>query len=359
MVNSKIFAALGVTDFKSYLMQYFLPIFLLDFLILFVFLFAFDNTLVMWMGIVLFFLVLMFLFGYPLMIIDNQTRNIEENLHYFITYAGALSTVNLERKELFLLLSEKTRYFEISKIFKKLIYLVESIKIDFSTSAYKISSILKTEHFARFLERMGIALSFNSNIQKFLLDEQKDLMNSYEIIYREGLERIKMVQEMFVSIILAFVFVLATILLIPFMTGIDTNVFLQFGVLGIVILDIMMIVFAKFFIPKDNLYHELGYEEGRQKVLTTFLISILLTIILIPVIIFLDLPAMLKVAFISTPLLLVGMYSNYQERLVWNRDVLFPAFMRSLGDVHQSKGGTLTSTVETLLPHNFGILNQM
>jgi len=359
MVNSKIFAALGLTDFKSYLMKYFLPIFILDFLILFVFIFAFNNKIVMWLGIVLFFLILGFLFAYPLMIIDNQSRDIEENLHYFITYAGALSTVNLERKELFVLLSEKTRYLEISKIFKKLIYLVESIKIDFSTSAYKISSILKTEHFSRFLERMGIALSFNSNIQKFLLDEQKDLMNSYEVVYREGLERIKMVQEMFVSIILAFVFVLATILLIPFMTGIDTNIFLQFGVLGIIILDIMMIVFAKFFIPKDKLYHDLGYEEGRQKVLTTFLISFLFSVILVPIIIFMDLPAMLKIAFISTPFLLVGFYSNYQEKLVWKRDVLFPAFVRSLGDVHQSKGGTLTSTVETLLPHNFGILNDM
>jgi archaellum biogenesis protein FlaJ (TadC family) len=38
---------------------------------------------------------------------------------------------------------------------------------------------------------------------------------------------------------------------------------------------------------------------------------------------------------------------------------LFPPFIRSLGDVHQSKGGTLTTTVETLLPHNFGILNEM
>ena len=53
------------------------------------------------------------------------------------------------------------------------------------------------------------------------------------------------------------------------------------------------------------------------------------------------------------------MYSNYEERLVWKRDSLFPAFVRSLGDVHQSKGGTLTTTVETLLPHNFGILNGM
>ena len=45
--------------------------------------------------------------------------------------------------------------------------------------------------------------------------------------------------------------------------------------------------------------------------------------------------------------------------MVWKRDILFPPFIRSLGDVHQSKGGTLTTTVETLLPHNFGILNDM
>ena len=200
-MNSKTYSAIGVSDFKSYFLKYFLPIFLIDFFILFVFLFAFKDSAIQWLGIALFFLVLVFIFSYPMILIDNQSRDIEENLHFFITYAGALSTVNLERKDMFANLAEKTRYLEISKIFKKLIYLVENIKIDFSTASYKLASILNAEHFARFLERMGIALSFNSNISKFLLDEQKALMNSYENVYREGLERIKMVQEMFIVLV--------------------------------------------------------------------------------------------------------------------------------------------------------------
>jgi len=359
MVNPRIYAALGLTDFKSYAMKYFLPIFMLDFLVLFLFLFGFQSFTVKLIGVGVFFLVLGVLFMYPVMIIDGQSRDIEENLHYFITYAGALSTVNLERKELFIDLSEKTRYEEISKVFKKLIYLVESIKIDFSTSAYKTASLLKTEHFARFLERMGISLSFNANISKFFLDEQKALLNAYEVVYKEGLERIKTIQEMFVSLILAFAFLLATVLLLPFLTGLDVQVFLKFGIVGIVILDFLMIVFVKFFIPDDKLYHNLGFEEGRQKVILAFIISTILCLILVPFIIFVDLPVMIKVALISTPLLIVGTYSNYQEKLVWKRDTLFPPFIRSLGDVHQSKGGTLTTTVETLLPHDFGLLNGM
>ncbi|MCA9486195.1 hypothetical protein H6501_01140 [Candidatus Woesearchaeota archaeon] len=359
-MNTKVFAALGLTDFKSYLLKYFLPIFMLDFLILFLFLFGFESTSSKWIGLAIFFLVFIILLSYPFILIDNQARDIEENIHFFITYAGALSTVNLERKELFTDLSEKTRYREIAKIFKKLLYLVNSIKIDFSTAAYKISSLLKTEHFARFLERMGIALSFNANVMKFLLEEQRALMNAYEIVYKEGLERIKMVQEMFVSLILAFAFVLATILLIPFITGINTTTFLQFGVVGIIIFDLIMIVFAKFFIPKDMLYHTMGYDEGRQKVLVAFVVSTVFCIVLLPFVLFLsEVPIMLRIAIIGTPYLICGMYANYQERQVWKRDVLFPAFIRSLGDVHQSKGGTLTTTVETLLPHNFGILNLM
>lgn len=358
-MNSKIFAVLGVADFKEYMLKYFLPIFLLDFLVLFMFMFGFDNGLVKWVGMIIFFAILVVLFAYPAILIDNQSRDIEENLHYFITYAGALSTVNLERKELFVDLSEKVRYKEISNIFKKLLYLVGSIKVDFSTASYKMSSIIKTEHFARFLERMGIALSFNSNITKFFLDEQKALMNAYEVVYVEGLERIKMVQEMFVSLILAFAFILATVLLIPFLIGVDTSIFMKFGILGILILDAVMIVFSKFFIPRDNLYHSMGYDEGRQKVIVMFVISFVLCLFVVPFVLFLNMPAMLKVAIIGTPFLVVGVYSNYQEKMVWKRDVLFPPFVRSLGDVHQSKGGTLTTTVETLLPHNFGILNNM
>lgn len=299
------------------------------------------------------------IFIYPIMIIDNQTRNIEETMHYFITYAGALSTVNLERKELFVDLSNKSRYREIASIFKKLVYLVESIKVDFSTASYKLAHNLKAEHFARFLERMGIALSFNSNPGKFFIDEQKVLINAYAIVYEEGLERIKMVQEMFTSLILAFAFVLATILLVPFISGTNANVYLKFGIFGILLLDLMMILFAKFFIPKDPLYHDLGYEDSRKRVAILTMVCALLSFMIAPFIFITSLPIMLKFALSITPLYISGFYSNREEREVWLRDTLFPAFIRSLGDVHQAKGGTLTTTVETLLPHNFGILNPM
>lgn len=358
-MNSKIFAALGLSDFKSYLMKYLLPIFMMDFLVLFIFLFAFDNLYVQLLGVFIFVSVLGVLIGYPLIVIDNQAREIDETIHYFITYAGALSTVNLERRDLFVDLSEKSKYKEIAGIFKKLIYLVESIKVDFSSAAYKLSSIIKTEHFARFLERMGIALSFNTNASKFFLDEQKVLMDSYSIIYREGLERIRMVQEMFTSLILAFAFVLATILLVPFISGTDSSQYLQFGLVGIILLDLIMIGFAKFFIPKDNLYHNMGFDEGRQRVIVLLFLSITLCLIVTPLVFFLDIPIMIKIAASATPLIIVGWYSSNEEKKVWKRDILFPPFVRSLGDVHQAKGGTLTTTVETLLPHNFGILNDM
>lgn len=358
-MNPKIFAALGLSDFKTYLIKYFLPIFFLDLLILMIFVFGFDHQYARLLGYFVFFGVLFVLFAYPIMIIDAQSRDIEENIHFFVTYAGALSTVNLERRDMFNDLADKKRYREISLIFKKLLYLVESIKVDFSTAAYKTSSLLKTEHFSRFLERMGIALSFNSNIGSFFLGEQRVLMKAYENVYVEGLERIRTIQDLFVSLILSFAFVLATILLLPFLTGLDSTVFLQFGIIAILLLDGVLLVMVKFFLPSDVLYHKLGYDEGRIRVWMVFGASCIFSLIISPFIILFDVPIMVKIAFIVTPFIATGIYSSYEEKKVKNRDVLFPAFIRSLGDVHQSKGGTLTTTVETLLPHNFGILNDM
>lgn len=356
---NKIFAAIGVKDFKTYIEKYFLPIFMLDLLTLFLFIFGFTNVYLKMFGLFLFLAILLVIIGYPLVLIDNQTKEIENSLHYFITYAGALSTVNLERKDMFHDLAEKVRYHEIANAFKKLIYLVDNIKLDFSTAAYKVSSLYKTEHFSRFLERMGIALSFNANVSTFFLNEQKALMNSYAIVYKEGLERIKIVQEMFVSLVLAFAFVMATILLMPFLTGIDASVFLKFGVFGILMIDAGIVAFVMFFLPKDKLYHDLGFDDGRKKVLLSFFGSLILSLIIVPFIIFTEMSLILKLAIIFTPFFIVGSYSNFEERMVWKRDVLFPPFIRSLGDIHQSKGGTLTTTIETLLPHNFGILNSM
>ncbi|MFW6008527.1 MAG: hypothetical protein ACOCP8_04600 [archaeon] len=356
---NQIFAAVGVSDFKSYIQKYFLPIFLLDFIVLFLFVFGFSNVILKWVGFLIFFIVLIILFTYPILIIDSQAKNIEQDLHYFITYAGALSTVNLERKDMFEDLASKIRYKEIAKGFRKLLYLVNAIKLDFSTAAYKVASLYKTEHFSRFLERMGIALSFNANVSDFFMEEQKALMNSYAIIYKESLERIKLLEEMFVSLILAFSFVLSTILLMPFLTGINSTIFLLAGIFGILILDLVIIVFSKYFLPEDKLYHNLWFEQTRQNVVVTFFITLIICLIIFPFIYFTNLSLLLKAGIILTPLFFVGIYSNHQEKLVWQRDVLFPPFIRSLGDIHQSKGGTLTTTVETLMPHNFGVLNEM
>lgn len=358
-MNKKTFSALGMASLREYVTTYFLPILVLDLVMLLIFLFAFQSTLIHVMGFCVFIGVLLMLLVYPSILLDNQTRNIDENLHYFITYAGALSTVNLGRKELFKDFAQKGRYREIANVFNKIYYLVQSIKVDFSTASYKVATTLNTPHFSRFLERMGISLSFNANLQKFFIDEQKAMMNSYAIVYTESLERIKLVQEMYVSLILAFAFLLATILLLPFLTGIDPEYMMQFGVLGIIMVNVMMMVFVRFFLPNDKLFHSMGYEVGRQKVIQWFLISLSLCFIMIPIVWNMDIPIMIKVSLGLSPLILSGWYSKKIETEVWDRDILFPSFIRSFGDVHESKGGTLTSTIETLLPHNFGILDAM
>lgn len=358
-MNKKVFSALGMSSLKEYITTYFLPILVLDLVMLFIIVLSFDSVLIQVLGFCVFFVVLLLLLVYPSIILDSQTRNIDENLHYFITYAGALSTVNLGRKELFNDFSQKGRYREIANVFTKIYYLVENIKVDFSTASYKVATTLNTEHFSRFLERMGISLSFNANLQKFLIDEQKAMMNSYAVVYTESLERIKLVQEMYVSLTLAFAFLLATILLLPFLTGINPEIMMQFGVLGILLVNIMMIVFIKFFLPNDRLFHSMGFEEGRRKLLQWFFISLVGCFVMVPIVWNMDVAIMIKIALILSPLIVSGKYAQKVEREVWDRDIIFPSFIRSFGDVHESKGGTLTSTIETLLPHNFGILDAM
>ncbi|MCH8519918.1 MAG: hypothetical protein LAT82_04145 [Nanoarchaeota archaeon] len=358
-MNKKTYNALGMSSMKEYLMSYFLTILMLDIVVLLIFIFAFYNVMIQGLGFALFFIIILMLLVYPSIIIDSQARNIDENLHYFITYAGALSTINLGRKELFYDFSQKGRYREIANIFSKIYYLVQSIKVDFSTASYKVANTLNTEHFARFLERMGISLSFNASLQKFFIDEQKAMMNSYEIVYKESLERIKLIQEMYVSLMLSFAFLLSTVLLLPFLTGLDPNYMMQFGLLGIVLVNVIMMVFIKFFLPTDRLFHSLGYEEGRKNMIKWFIISITGCLILTPIVWNMDIPIMLKIAVVGSPLMLCGWYGRKVEREITNRDTLFPSFIRSFGDIHQSKGGTLTTTIETLLPHNFGILDGM
>ncbi|MBU0762814.1 MAG: hypothetical protein KKD39_07285 [Candidatus Altiarchaeota archaeon] len=100
-------------------------------------------------AIVLYLLPIMFLvfgaiavLGYPYFGIERIKVNIHENIHYFITYAGALSTLHLPRKKLFRLAAQRMEYGHIARMMEKVAYLSDYWNLSLVTSCRKLSTLV-------------------------------------------------------------------------------------------------------------------------------------------------------------------------------------------------------------------------
>ena len=357
MFIRKLVYSFGFSNVKSFGLFYILPLFLGFLFSLFISIILFDDLIVKSVGIIISFVILIIGCAYPFLNTQKDKKAYEEMLPFFITYAGSLSTVQIPRKEFFKDLEGKKEYLEIANVFKKINYLTAKIKLDFSTACYKIANIISAKNFSEFIERMGISLYFNSKNSDFFLGEQNSLMANYSSYYTESLERMRTIQDIFSSLVLSLAYVLGIIFLVPFISGLDIAQFLKYTILGIIVMNLVLIFLIKSALPDDNLYTDVSEVSditfSKNYVMLTSIISIISFIFLQLT----DLNFLLIVSISLTPLLLVGVQIRQKEEVVKKKDFLFTSFIRSLGEIHFSKGGTLVSTLETLIIHNFGDIN--
>ncbi|RME52014.1 hypothetical protein D6783_06055, partial [Candidatus Woesearchaeota archaeon] len=162
-----------------------------------------------------------FLFCYPLVRYFAKKNDIESNLHLFITYAGTISTMRINRSVLFRRIASKEVFGEISRIAEKIHYLAKKWSLGFSKTCRKVGNLIPSQAFADFLDRFAVAMDFGQDIEKFLLEEQDAVMDVYELEYKKSLEHIKLIQNLFISLTISTAFMLSISLLLPILMGIS------------------------------------------------------------------------------------------------------------------------------------------
>ena len=90
-------------------------------------------------------------------------------------------------------------------------------------------------------------------------------MADYANEYKQSLENIKMLQDMFISLTIAIAFALSAALLLPLLMGISIIVVVQYGLIALLFMDIALIFTVQMFIPSDKLSIDLGIPDEGQK----------------------------------------------------------------------------------------------
>lgn len=304
---------------------------------------------------------ILFTIAYPIVLHERQKIDIHENIHLFITYAGTISTLDIDRKTFFTRIANKKEYGYISQSARKILYLAKSWNLGFAFACRRVAKLSPSKIYSDFLDRFAAIMDFGGKLGTFMLDEQDSMLSAYESQYKQSLNNISMLREVFSAITISMAFGISAALLLPLIMGISMLVVVKWALLALALTDLMLIVLVKNFIPSDDLCSKLkDKDRGVKRIYLVLAIVAPLSTLLIFFLFYFDISTfMFRIAIGTTPFLLVGHFATKEERDVFERDKAFPSFVRAIGSAVYARQGSVASSLKTLRVHDFGVLDEM
>jgi archaeal flagellar protein FlaJ len=356
-----IFHCLGMSQL-NYIKKFVIPVSILAFLFPFIIIILVPQLIqgVMVIGIILIPLALFsIVIIYPISSLEGKKKEIDNNMHYYITHMGVLATSQMSRVDLLLKLSHTEAYGYLAKETGRIYALIYYWHVSFPVACRFIAHRTPSELFADFLDRMAHSVQAGQTFGEFVISEQTVVMNDFTTMYMDSLNSIDMVKEMFVSMCMSLIFIVAFAIIMPIITGVD-SILLLGGAIGVfVITELVILLYAKSKVPADRIWHTLNIETvADRRIKWSMPVSLFLCMIVTGIVLVSNLfPTTIMFAICLTPLLLTGLIARHEEDKIKRFDNNFGAFIRSLGGAAGSRSGLILESLKELIGHDFGPLS--
>ncbi|MCX8166311.1 MAG: type II secretion system F family protein [Candidatus Micrarchaeota archaeon] len=299
--------------------------------------------------------------AYPKIVASQQKSDIENYIHFFVTRIGTLATAGIPPAQLFKIMSTKKEYKTIADKCKSIYMRFAVWHIPLGNSFKIEARYSPSEIFADFLERFASALEAGTSTEEFLRVEQKNVMADYVVNYKNALYQVDVVKEMFISIVIGLVFLMAFAILIPYLTCMEPEILIAGAVFFFVVVELLLAYYLKAIIPKDELIYEKRLDiENKNLIFPYFAYAFVISIFL-PIIIFFFfkmIPVPLVAAIAVTPFIYPANYINKIEKNIKRGDLFFSEFIIAFGHTIHARGGAIKSSLKTMTFHDFGPLTE-
>ena len=297
---------------------------------------------------------------YPISSLEGKKKEIDNNIHYYITHMGVLATSQMTRVDLLLKLSHTEAYGYLAKETGRIYALVFYWHVSFPVACRFIAQRTPSVLFSDFLDRMAHSVQAGQEFGEFVLLEQTVVMNDFTTMYQDSLNSIDMVKEMFISMCMSLIFIVAFAIIMPIITGMDSIILLGGSIAIFIGTELVILLYARSKVPADRIWHTLDIETpADRRIKWSMPISLFLCMIVtVIVLVFTKLPTTIMFAASLTPLLLTGLIARTEENKIKRYDNNFGAFIRSLGGAAGSRSGLILESLKELISHDFGPLSE-
>ncbi|MEM0379453.1 MAG: hypothetical protein QXG71_01690 [Nanopusillaceae archaeon] len=284
--------------------------------------------------------------------------SLDKDLQYFLTYIYSISFTTTNIKRFFQILSESEEYPEISKVIKRIIYISEKYNFTFPEAIRYVLPYIVNCEFKGFLERLSTALETGEDLPSFLEREHKKALENFDVRYRKGLENVRILQEIGVSIMSSLAFVFVIILILPIIMQINIFTIFIYFITTFISANAIIYFLSRYFIPEDQLW--IPYKEKpdnylKLKNLFVLLLSISILIFSISYRIFQNTLICFSISIL--PLMYISYKFGLLEKQVKKKEEKFSSFYNTIISLSGVFGTNQVKILESAKIHDFGELN--
>jgi flagellar protein FlaJ len=299
----------------------------------------------------------------PILERDNKKNNINSNIPFFITAFATLSVSAANRIDIIELLSKKDKLGAVREDMAKLVNLVRNWKRGLSEAAMFLSQRTPSEVFADFLARFGHAIDSGQDFEEFVRDEAGTVMSNFETTYISSLYTFDLYKDMYISLLLAFAFLITFILIMPILIPINIIAVLSLSMITIIMGEALLVYGIKMVLPNDPIWHDTGIKTDLQlKIRKIFIMAGVISMVLLTALLTtglaLKIPFYFDIAIIITPFAWPGIVGSREEKKITKKDDMFGSFIRSLAGSASARGNMVIEALKSIVLHDFGSLTR-
>lgn len=306
---------------------------------------------------------------YPYIVREQNSKEVRENFHLFVTHFTALAISNVNRMEVFRQLAHDDTYGVVSKEMRRIVILVDTWNQSLDNSCLIIAQRTSSDLLANFLERLAHSISAGQAMPEFIMSEQEVMIEQYSTKYKADIERIKVLGDTYLAFMISLAFTIIFAVISPILTNVSPIYLIASTLVGYVIAQIAFAIIIHTTSPEDFLWYipeEYISELHRKRrnavaagISSVFVISGLLIGVGAPNTPF-SLPTAIPIPFyiasVTIPTLFVGFYVTRLEKSISDRDDQYPGFIRGLGTAEHLKQSSTSSVLRNLRTKDFGDL---
>jgi flagellar protein FlaJ len=309
---------------------------------------------------------------YPLILWQKRGREIDEEMHLFITRMGVITSQDIPRGTFVELLQGMEEYKvmggEIVKIFK----LVRTWRMTLAEASRQVSEQTPSKLLSDFLERFAFSIEGGESESEFFAHEQDVVLDQYAIRYEGVLKDMELMKEVFVAMIIASMFVISIVAFLPILTGQSVTSLMVLAIFLFTIIEVGFLYVISSSIPMERTWHRTGIKnDAERRIERSMAMAITAAVILSTALVILgsseyggqlgmwsyrSWPWIAAIGIM--PLSYPGYIALVEEEKIRRRDENFPAFIRTLGSTAEAKSIAAVTALRKLARHDFGPLTE-